>query len=386
MREHDVIERLRATFPDWGIGDDTAVLGPPDGDLLLASDAVVEGVHFRLAYSTPGQAVQKAITSNVSDIYAMGGEPHAILATAGLPKGCGEAEIHDIIEGAAAACTAYGVKLVGGDTVSSPGGYFVDVAIAGSVARGRAVKRSGAGPGDAVVLFGGCGGAAAGRLILESLFWDHRRGGDEDDEKMVAALVPDDEGLRVGMKEVVTKLTLSMNRTDIEALCADRKLDRAVAPVLALVKRHLVPLTRPLDGTLLEAPAGAPAVSAMIDVSDGLARDLATLCTESGVGAVVEEARLPFPQALRGMIEKGAKPAPAGGGSGTETPNHLTELVLSSGEEYVMLATVRGLGAGAEVPGGTVIGRIVDRKEGVSIVTADGERRPLPELGYEHTF
>lgn len=414
MKERDVIERLRANFMDWGIGDDAAIITPPGGDLLLASDAIVEGVHFNRESATLAQAVQKVITSNVSDIYAMGGEPHSILITAGLPPGCGESDVNEIIRGAAHACKVYGVRLVGGDTVRCPCGYFFDVAITGSVGRGRAVTRSGARPDDAIVIFGECGGSLSGMLLLESLF--SRSGGEgsqhdsgrtaaEQSATLIEELAADDAAVWGIVQEIIPILALSMERVDIARVCDERGLDRKAIPLLELVRRHLVPRARPLDPSLLDADrrtSDSPSVSAMIDISDGLARDLATLCTESGVGAVVEEGSIPLHPALESMFKGDAEEdardgEPAGeegelvgkesaAGEPALSPNYLTEVALSSGEEYVMLAAVRGLAGGAEPSGGTVIGRIVDRKEGISLVTSDGERRPLPELGYEHSF
>ncbi|RJR27935.1 MAG: thiamine-monophosphate kinase, partial [Candidatus Latescibacterota bacterium] len=166
MKEREIIDRIRAAFPQSGIGDDTAVLPAAAGDLLLASDAVVENVHFVRRRSTLSQAIQKAVTANVSDVYAMGGRPEAILLSAGLPPGCSAEDVDSIVEGLSVSCEAYGVRLAGGDTVASPGGYFFDVAIAGSVPRGRAVRRSGARAGDAVVLFGEVGPSLAGLSLL----------------------------------------------------------------------------------------------------------------------------------------------------------------------------------------------------------------------------
>lgn len=425
MKERDIIERLRASFTDGGIGDDAAIITPPGGDLLFASDAVVEGVHFRRESATLAQAVQKAITSNVSDIFAMGGVPHSILITAGLPPGCGEPDVNGIIGGAAHACKVYGIELVGGDTVRSPGGYFFDVSIIGSVERGRAVRRSGARPGDAIVVFGDCGGSLAGMLLLGALFsrsqgegsrHDTDRGALEQSATLIEELAADDAAVWGIVQEIIPIITLSMERDDITRVCDERGLDRRAVPLLELVRRHLVPRARPLDRSLLDADrraGAAPSVSAMIDISDGLARDLATLCTESGVGAVVEEGSIPLHPALVEIFERDAakdarngerggeagvagqagvpgeeKPAGKAGAAGkaADSPNYLTEIALSSGEEYVMLAAVRGLSGGAPPPGGTVIGRVVDRREGMSLVTASGERRPIPELGYEHSF
>jgi thiamine-monophosphate kinase len=384
MKEHDVIEKFRSAFAGSGIGDDAAILMPPDGDLLFASDAVVEGVHFRRGYATLSQAVQKVITSNVSDIFAMGGEPHAIVMTAGLPEGCGEAEIDEIIGGAALACGMYKVRFSGGDTVRSPGGYFFDVAITGSVARGRAVRRSGARPGDALVLFGTCGGSLAGMKLLESIFGAIEGGAD------LGAVMPVDAAAIESVRRAVGRLDCAMTPDDMSRIRDENGIVPAAQPVLELAARHLAPSARPVERSLLDddrSDPGVPFITAMIDISDGLSRDLRTLCAESGVGAVVKERRLPLHPVLMSV-----RPAD-GGGEYDSDPFYIRaslpaklDLALSSGEEYVMLAAVHGLAEGAEPPGGTVIGRVVDREEGVAIGLSTGDRRPLTDSGYEHSF
>jgi thiamine-monophosphate kinase len=117
----------------------------------------------------------------------------------------------------------------------------------------------------------------------------------------------------------------------------------------------------------------------MIDVSDGIAKDLRTLCAESGVGAVVREHELPVPSGIAGIF-------------GLDW-SALVDFAVASGEEYVLLATVApdriGLlkGAAANIPAGVLaIGTIVPASEGVMLADKHGSMRPMPELGYEHTF
>ena len=93
---------------------------PPRGEMLFAADAAVEAVHFDRRFCTLSQAVQKLVTSNVSDIFAMGGSPLSIVFTAALPPGCASADVDAIIDGLERSCTQYEVKLVGGDTVLEP--------------------------------------------------------------------------------------------------------------------------------------------------------------------------------------------------------------------------------------------------------------------------
>ncbi len=333
MKELEVIDRLRAAFPDCGIGDDAAVLPPPRGEMLFAADAAVEAVHFDRRFCTLSQAVQKLVASNVSDIFAMGGSPLSIVFTAALPPGCRSNDVDSIIDGLRRACARYDIKLVGGDTVSSPHGFCFNVAIVGEAPRGRSVLRSGAREGDALVLFGEIALSRAGLSLLT---------------RSLERPIPD---------------------TPDAARC---------------IQRHLVPVAGPLDPSLLDADP--PLVTAMIDVSDGLAKDLRTLCEESGVGAVIREDALPVPPAIGDLV-------------GLEG-EALVDFALASGEEYVLLAAVSPEAAGRlsapasaggmmsiAAPGfATVIGAAVPAVEGITLVGRDGKRRALPKLGYEHSF
>ena len=107
----------------------------------------------------------------------------------------------------------------------------------------------------------------------------------------------------------------------------------------------------------------------MIDISDGLSKDLATLCAESSVGAIVLENEIPIPAAVAGAM-----------GGDREA---MTALALSSGEEYVALASVRG---GEMPPGARVIGEITAESSGLAIVDSRGKGREMTRSGYEHEF
>ncbi|MCX5752936.1 MAG: thiamine-phosphate kinase [Candidatus Krumholzibacteria bacterium] len=352
MKELEVIGRLRAAFPDCGIGDDAAVLPAPRGEMLLAADAAVEGVHFDRRFSTLSQAVQKLVTSNVSDIFAMGGSPGSIVFTAALPPGCAPADVDAIIDGLKRSCTQYGIRLAGGDTVSSPHGFCFNVAIVGEVRPGRAVLRAGARVGDALVLFGEIGLSLAGLSILSS---------------------PTPE-----LKKAISLVSIASSPAELDQVAAAIQGCTSANDAARFVQRHLVPLAFPLDAALLDADPAC--ITAMIDISDGLGKDLRTLCAESGVGALIREDALPIPPAIGEVC-------------GLEG-EALTDFALASGEEYVMLAAVspeaaKRLGAGAaggSGGGSTVIGSVVRAAEGINLVGASGKKRPMPNLGYEHSF
>ena len=342
MKELEVIDRLRAAFPDCGIGDDAAVLPATRGEMLFAADAAVEGVHFDRRFSTLSQAVQKLVTSNVSDIFAMGGSPGSIVCTAALPPGCTAADVDGIIDGLKRSCTQYGIGLVGGDTVANPHGFCFNVAIVGEVRPGRAVLRSGAREGDALVLFGEIGLSRAGLDVLES----------------------------TDCGGILSNISIASSPAELERLAG--ALGRLSLPhdAARCIQRHLVPLAIPLDTSLLDADPAR--VTAMIDISDGLGKDLRTLCAESGVGALIREGALPVPPAVGELC-------------GLEG-EALIDFALSSGEEYVMLAAVSPEAAERLGTGAAVIGTAVPAADGIVLVDTKGKRRPMPNLGYEHAF
>lgn len=364
MRETDVLGMLREAFPESGLGDDAAVLPAEAGEILLSTDAVSEGVHFRRKFSTLSQAVQKLFTSNISDIFAMGGTPDSMVLTAGLPKGVTESDVADVIGGVKTACAFYGVRLVGGDTVESPGGFFFNAAVTGRVRRGRAIGRSGASAGERIVLFGKTGSSLAGLELLNVMSGDV----DPGDSNLFL-----NDAARASLAEageLLRKLSLSTGRGDIEGICGSAADPASCAAILTLVKSHLVPSTAPLDAPLVEA--STPVVSAMIDISDGLSRDIRNLCMESGTGALVEESSLDLPPEIFTI--------------GSPAREYLTHLALSSGEEYFLLAAVGEEKLDSLPQGCGVVGTFAPGVDGIMLLGIDGNIRPLPQTGYEHLF
>jgi thiamine-monophosphate kinase len=210
-----------------GVGDDAAVLTPTGGELVITTDSLVENVHFVRGPAGARDLGYKAIVVNVSDVAAMGASPRAAVCALILPPEVDTGWVVELFGGMREACDEYALWLVGGD-LSRGSEASIAVTVTGEVAPGRAVLRSGARPGDRVVVTGELGGSAAG-LRLTSL------------------------------------------RTT------------PTAEQLALVRRHLRPTARVGEGGVL-ARLGA---TAMMDVSDGLALDLSRLVRASSVGARV---------------------------------------------------------------------------------------------------
>ena len=364
MRENSVIEKLKESFPEAGIGDDAAVVTPKGGEILLAADAVVEGIHYDLSFSTLSQIIQKAITSNVSDIFAMGGKAYAILVTAGMARQYQQSQLEEIVSGLKAGCGFYGLKLVGGDTVSSPGAGFFNIAIMGEVEKGKAIKRGGARPGDMIVLTGKCGGSMAGMEIVKNLFDISK------DNKYAEAILPEDKGKRRILVDFVSEISLFTRDEEIDNFCGDNEISSSTAEGLRLIRQYLVPGTKPLDKSGFEN--SGIEVTSMIDISDGLGKDLAAICSESGVGAVINEKHLPVP----GILEDSNKIDRA----------MITRMALQSGEEYCQIATVRGARDGWKTEEIIPVGEITADQGKVLLRDSEGRERDISRDGYEHIF
>jgi len=215
------------------LSDDAAILAPPPGrNLVLAADAVVEGVHY-LPDDPPETVGRKLLRVNLSDLAAMGADPLAYLMTVALPRGTPDAWIAAFAAGLAEDGRAFGVHVLGGDTVSTPGPACLSLTILGTVPPGAALRRTGARAGDALWVSGTIGDGALGLAVLQG------------------RLPPDAEG--------------------------------------HLARRYRLPEPRLALGAALRGVARAA-----MDVSDGLAQDLGHLCRAGGVGATLDLAALPL--------------------------------------------------------------------------------------------
>lgn len=147
------------------VGDDAALL---PGGRLLCCDALAEGVHFRWDWSSPEDVGWKAVAANVADILAMGGLPDTAVWSIGMGERWTDETFAGLARGALEACAAYGCALVGGDTVRCQGAGFVSLSLLGTLCAPSPWKRSGARPGDRLVLAGTLGRSAAGLSALQA--------------------------------------------------------------------------------------------------------------------------------------------------------------------------------------------------------------------------
>ncbi len=228
---------LAAGWPGTlNLTDDAALIPEQPGSALVAtSDCLVAGVHF-LPDDPPDLIARKALRVNLSDLAAMAAEPLGVLLACAFPKGCGEAWLRRFADGLAEDCRAFGIHLLGGDTVVTPGPATFTVTALGRVRQGRELRRSGAQAGDLVWVSGTIGDAALGLKLLQG------RGG----------------GLA--------------------------GLDGA-----PLIRRYHLPEPRVGLGPRLAGLARAG-----MDVSDGLVADLGHICDCSGLAAVIEAAAVPL--------------------------------------------------------------------------------------------
>ncbi len=228
----------------FGLTDDAALLRPrPGSDLVLTKDALVADVHFP-AHEAPELVARKLLRVNLSDLAAMGAEPVGYLLALAVPPELGEGWFEAFAAGLARDQEEFGLALLGGDMVATPGILTLTLTALGEVDEGQALRRNGACEGDLVYLSGSLGDAALGLLVSKG----------------------------------------ELAELDREA--ANALLDRYRLP------RPRLKLGRALVGL----------VSAATDVSDGLVADLEHICRASGVAAVIEATRLPLSSAAEAAL------------------------------------------------------------------------------------
>ena len=326
LDEASLIARVRRRLPAapaWlvvDIGDDAAVYEPPRNQLeVITTDAVIDGVHVDRRF-VPAQAIgHRAIAVNLSDLAAMGAAPRLLTLSLALPADLTLDDFDGLVDGALALADRAGARLVGGNLTRTPGPLSVDVTAVGTVHRRRILRRTGARPGDHIFVSGNPGDARAGLAVLLEL----GAGG------------------------------------------------RDAWPALAA--QYLQPEPR-ID--LGRALASSGAVSAAIDLSDGLADGLRRLTDAHGLGCRIEAARLPVSDGARQFWQLRQRDAMA------ET--------LAGGDDYELLFTARPksarrLAAALKTVAGAAVTRIgsVTRERGCWLVDAQGGRTPIAG-GYDH--
>src|SRR4051812_24363830 len=154
-----------ATDPGaFGLDDDAAALMPDGNDIVVTTDAIVEGVHF-LSDDPPDTVARKPLRENLSDLAAKGAVPAGFVLTLAL-RNADEAWLKPFAAALGEDVRQFGCPLLGGDTVSTPGPLMISITAFGRVPAGKMVRRSGAKPGDRVLVTGTIGDAALGLAVL----------------------------------------------------------------------------------------------------------------------------------------------------------------------------------------------------------------------------
>ena len=290
-----------------GPGDDSAVISAPDGRFTVTTDTLIEGHDFKLDWSTGYDLGWKAAASNLADVAAMGAVPTALVVALAVPGTTPVSWLEHFADGLKAACLALapGCGVVGGDLAASEQ-VMISVAAHGSLEGREPVLRSGAQVGDIVTVAGTLGRAAAGLALLES-----------------------------GNRDAISAYDDLVN-----------------------IQRRPNP---PIQAGVAAANAGA---TAMLDLSDGLARDAARIAKASSVTIQIDPMHL---QGFEAVLEESARAIEA----------NPSDWVIGGGEDHSLLATFP---AGATLPRAfKPIGVVLPQGPAPVMLGA----QPLPERGWD---
>ena len=290
-----------------GPGDDSAVISAPDGRFTVTTDTLIEGHDFKLDWSTGYDLGWKAVASNLADVAAMGAVPTALVVALSVPGTTPVSWLEHFADGLKAACLALapGCGVVGGDLAASEQ-VMISVAAHGSLEGREPVLRSGAQVGDIVTVAGTLGRAAAGLALLES-----------------------------GNRDAISAYDDLVN-----------------------IQRRPNP---PIQAGVAAANAGA---TAMLDLSDGLARDAARIAKASSVTIQIDPMHL---QGFEAVLEESARAIEA----------NPSDWVIGGGEDHSLLATFP---AGATMPRAfKPIGVVLPQGPAPVMLGA----QPLPERGWD---
>lgn len=318
-------ENIKLTQPTSkkGVGDDAAVIDNKYKQTLVATDLLLEGIHFDLTYFPLKHLGYKAAVVNFSDIYAMNGIPQQITVSLGISKRFSVEDLEDFYDGIKLACHIYNVDIVGGDTTSSLTGFTISITCIGIADSDSIIYRNGAKDTDLICVSGDLGAAYMGLQLLER-------------EKAVFSGEKDFQPDFSGKEYILERQLKPEARKDI---------------MVELNKLNIMP-------------------TSMIDVSDGLSSDLLHICTQSNVGCRIFEERLPIDYQTAMMAES--------------FNMNVSTVALNGGEDYELLFTVP-LSLYEQVkivPGVHVIGHITEVAAECKFVTRDEQEMELKAQGW----
>ena len=308
-----------------GIGDDAAILNYSDKQIVVTSDLLAEGIHFDLMYSPLKHLGYKAVVVNISDILAMNAKPKQLIISIAVSAKTSVEALDELYLGINEACNKYGVDIVGGDTTSSKSGLIISITAIGEVETNKEVYRNGAKENDLICVTGDLGAAFMGLQLLIR-------------EKEVYKTNPNSQPDLSGYEHILEKQLKPEAQIDI----IDKLKNMNIKP------------------------------TSMIDISDGLSSEIIHICKASNTGCVIHEDKLPIDnETLR---------------FGQEIEVHGTIAALNGGEDYELLFTVplESYDTIKRYPEISVIGHIINKDKGYSLISGDGNSIPLEAQGYKH--
>ncbi|MDO5972241.1 thiamine-phosphate kinase [Flavivirga aquimarina] len=308
-----------------GIGDDAAVLGFKNKNIVITTDLLVEGVHFDLSYMPLKHLGYKSVIVNLSDVYAMNAEATQITVSIAVSNRFPLEALEDLYVGIETAAKIYNIDVVGGDTTSSTTGLLISVTAIGEVKSNNEVYRDGAKPNDLLVVTGDLGAAYMGLQVLER-------------EKEVYKVNPN-------------------SQPDL-------------SPYSYIIERQLKPEARKDIIKLLKDLEVKP--SSMIDISDGLSSEIIHLCKQSKVGCDVYEEKIPLDPQVISTCE--------------EFNIDSTTVALNGGEDYELLFTMSqdDYSKIKANPNLTVIGYMKVAQVGIHLVTRADTKIPIKAQGWKN--
>ncbi len=329
LGEFGLIEHLTKNFSIQhkttvlGIGDDAAIVDFKEGQTVITTDLLIEGVHFDLSYMPLKHLGYKAVMVNLSDVYAMNAAASQITVSIAVSNRFPVEALEELYEGIHAACKNYKVDLIGGDTTSSNVGLVISITALGEASPETIVKRSGANENDLLVVSGDLGGAYMGLQVLER-------------EKEVFKANPNNQPELEQYSYIVERQLKPEARQDITAI---------------LKELNVVP-------------------TAMIDISDGLSSEILHLCKASNLGCQLFEDKIPLDPQVINVCE--------------EFNIDSTTIALSGGEDYELLFTIKQedypkIKANPSV---SVIGHMTHEREGKHLITRADTKIPIIARGW----
>lgn len=298
-----------------GIGDDAAVIQYDSSkQTVVSTDMLIEGVHFDLGYCPLKHLGYKAVSVNLSDIYAMNAIPKQILVSIAISNRFSLEAVEELYAGMLLACDLHKVDLVGGDTSTSRTGIVISITAIGEADKNDIVYRSGAKAGNLICVSGDLGSAYLGLQILErekKIFMENPQ------------IQPDMEG------------------NDY------------------LLERQLKPEARKDVISQLKEAGIKP--TAMIDISDGLASEVLHICTQSNAGCRIYENKIPIDDSALQRAQ--------------EFNMNGTMCAMNGGEDYELLFTIdiKDHDKIKKCKDVTVIGHITEKAEGINLVLTGTE-------------